>query len=326
MKFEFLISETENLFFFISNLANWHFSCRSDYNAVWLKTSGPLNDKERMTLKEFGDLMRKHGFVYKNNKSLYLGRAFFVPIESRKWGAVKSMLSEDEVALVKNAFELFKPRFRGMWHSKQLRQWKTILSKKLMDTKTKNIFSGIEDFLGAKRIPTIIVHLIASPSVKMAVSGGANLGRGHLTMELPVFKIHDWNIGNAIAIIAHEVAHTLVDGENIQKLLAKFASKRGPIIPSTVLGGRSRKELSRELIADLCAPYGYFCSGSLGFYKPTTDILFRRLGGAKNSYENFASDIIWAMYPVIADYVAKGKKMDITFLEKMRNVIKSLTY
>jgi hypothetical protein len=53
MKFKFKISKLANQFFFISNLSEWHFSCRQFYNQEWLKQTEPLTDNEKQILKEF---------------------------------------------------------------------------------------------------------------------------------------------------------------------------------------------------------------------------------------------------------------------------------
>ena len=63
MEFKIIISKSANKFFFISNLTEWHFSCRKMYNPIWLKhTGGNLSLQEKKYLKIFKNILIQYGF------------------------------------------------------------------------------------------------------------------------------------------------------------------------------------------------------------------------------------------------------------------------
>jgi hypothetical protein len=85
MKFEIIIPKIGNKFHLISNLAEWHFSCRRYDNRVWLKESGKLTKKEKNTLKDFTKILQKYHFGEK-----YLGIPFIRTKENLVWDRVKN--------------------------------------------------------------------------------------------------------------------------------------------------------------------------------------------------------------------------------------------
>lgn len=320
MKFHFVVSRVENLFFFVSNLSMWHFSCRPDYNDAWLELTGSLNKEEEEVLNNFKDLMKKRGFIYKRNRSLFLGRSFFIPPESGKWVAIRSNLSKKDFTIVKQALSIFEPRFNKIWKRSRLEEWVSILERESKKDKVKDLFKNIESFIGSNR-KKINVHLIASPSIKRAVSGGANIGEDDLTLEVPVFKTNDWNVGNGIAVLAHEYTHILIDGRGIVRLLSRFLKKYNIRIPAFVLRDRQPVNFFKEILTEACAPYGYFCSGVLGFYEPTTDILLGRIGFKTDNYNVLMAKIVWGLYPVMASYKLKGNRLDKKFLSEVNKIL-----
>jgi len=76
MKIKFVNSDIANNFFVISNLAEWHFSCRREYNRKWLDLTGELNSEEEQAIKVFKGLMKKYGFDRRDPKAGYLGDIF----------------------------------------------------------------------------------------------------------------------------------------------------------------------------------------------------------------------------------------------------------
>jgi len=66
MKFKIKYTKLGNQFFFISNLTNWHFSCEKEYNEIWFKKIGNLNEEEKKVLKQFAKILNKYGFKKKN--------------------------------------------------------------------------------------------------------------------------------------------------------------------------------------------------------------------------------------------------------------------
>lgn len=69
MKFDIKYSKIGNFFFFISNLSDWHFSCRKEYNEAWIKQTGELSNNEKNAIENFRKIMTKYGFITKEKNS-----------------------------------------------------------------------------------------------------------------------------------------------------------------------------------------------------------------------------------------------------------------
>src|SRR3989344_542952 len=66
MKFIFKISRLDNFYFFVSNLTEFHFSCRKHFNIDWISATGPLNQEEKKAINDVNAIFKKYGFVIKN--------------------------------------------------------------------------------------------------------------------------------------------------------------------------------------------------------------------------------------------------------------------
>lgn len=73
MRFSIIIKKQGIFYFFVQNLSEWHFSCRKDYNNLWLDELGPLSKKEKMALQKLKKIHQKYSFGPK-----YLGQYFFL--------------------------------------------------------------------------------------------------------------------------------------------------------------------------------------------------------------------------------------------------------
>ncbi|MFH1161878.1 MAG: hypothetical protein V1696_01195 [Candidatus Jorgensenbacteria bacterium] len=324
MKFRFVISKTENLFFFISNLSEWHFSCRLDYNEACQALTGPLSNGEKKSLRRFKAVMQQRGFSYRNGKSIYLGMPFFIPTEGRKWKAITEFLDGDDLQIVKEAFHIFTPRFEKTWEQLAIKNWQRKIDGELRKDNVRNMFAGIEHFLGGKSSKLMKVHLIASPSIKRSVSGGANLGKDDITLEVPVFKLNDWNVGSGVSVLAHEAAHTFVDGNPIQRILSRFLRDNKLALPRFISKDREPKNFLQEIITESCAPFGYFCSGVFRAYEPTTDVLLKRPNVKFDNYDDLMKVLVWELYPVVAFYHFNHRGVDKDFLKFVHSFLNIL--
>jgi hypothetical protein len=305
IKFKFIISEIENLFFFVSNLSEWHFSCRPTYNIEWINKTGPLIKKEVGALAQFKQIMRKHGFYFKNGKSQYLGQYFFVPNEESKWCELSNFVSQTEYEDIKEILNIFTPRFKKIWREEKLVIWQNALQRKVQTTKVKLLFKDIECFIPPReQLESINVHLLASPSKNRTAAGGANLGNQDVTLEVPILKLNEWNLEYALALLAHEISHIYIDHSSVLKLIEKYPKRS--------------KDFLKEIMADTCAPYGFFCQKYFKRYEPITDMLLPALTNNKNL---LTKNIIWMLYPITAQYATTQKSMDKNFIDKLFDII-----
>src|SRR4030042_1408752 len=143
MKFKLIISKQANLFFFISNFAEWHFSCRLNYNEKWIKQTSPLNDKEKNILQILKTIFQKYNF------NQYLGK-FFINTDkvAKNWSDLKKNLLPDEYNNIKTAFKIFLPKFNKIWKANQqtLKINKKILENELKKPRILNIIQDLSVF------------------------------------------------------------------------------------------------------------------------------------------------------------------------------------
>ncbi|MBU1557460.1 hypothetical protein KKC45_00670, partial [Patescibacteria group bacterium] len=102
MQFNIKYNRIGNKFFFISNLSEWHFSCRDYYNEIWLNEVGPLTREEKDSLFEIREILQKYDF----NK--YLGLFFMTSNENTVWSLLKKHIEEEEVHILKKVFKVFE--------------------------------------------------------------------------------------------------------------------------------------------------------------------------------------------------------------------------
>ena len=334
MKISFAYSKIENLFFFISNLTEWHFSCRKNYNQDWIEKSGPLTEKEKKSLLKFKKIMGKYGFVYKNNKFMYLGQFFFSnKKENEIWKSVKEFVNESEFKDIKNVFFNLNSRFEKLYDGKKLFLWKEAIEK----TKNKILFDDlikrIKLFLKCKkRIDNIKIHLLFSPAKDWLPAGGANVGNKDITLEIPIYKKTKINIEAALALIAHEIGHIFLNNSNLKIDIDNIIKKEKKINIKNIIPLRPLNEYIQELIINLCAPSGYFCQKYLTNFNPIHNLLKfnKKLEKEYNKYKkgkiansfSIKSYIILQSYPLIKEYYKKKKNIDKDLLLSIINFLK----
>lgn len=181
MKFRIYYTKLGNQFFFISNLAEWHFSCRERYNKEWLKQTGALSNKEKNALKIFKKILRKYDFKEKNGKKLYLGIHFITSSKKKTWIEIKKYVNKEEFKKIKLIFKIFDRRFSQIWPEakKKLSGIKRILNNTLNRKKEiKNILKELSVLYQQKidNKSLIKIYLFHHPiNNPLLFSGGANL-------------------------------------------------------------------------------------------------------------------------------------------------------
>ena len=103
IKFNLINSYTENLFFFVSNLSEFHFSCRKEYNEEWQKIFGKINKEEAKLLGKFRVVLKKHGF---NEEGAYLGVPIFTSSENQKLESLEKILTASDFAIFKETLKI----------------------------------------------------------------------------------------------------------------------------------------------------------------------------------------------------------------------------
>lgn len=337
MKFKFKISKLANQFFFISNLAKWHFSCRKDYNFEWMRQIGPLNKKEIKALNKFRKIIKDYGFTHnKENKSKYLGQIFFLYSEKEIWGKLEEFVKKDEFKKIKEIFEIFQPHFQKIWSGKYVKILSTQikhLKNYLNNPKNNKLFNELEKIFGNIKSPQeFIIVAIASPRKGdgITAAGGANIGHKHITLEIPALKNNTWEFEYSVGILAHEIGHIFLrKSKHITIILNAIKNLGLPKQLSPNIQPRySTLEFITELIIESLAPYGYLSQKYFKF-KPL-DIIFSKsnLKILGKNQQNFKEGkmtsglrlrklLVWQLYPLAVFYIESGKKIDRNFISEI---------
>lgn len=336
MKYRITYSRISSLFFFISNLAEWHFSCRPEYNKVWIEQTGALTEKESEAVREFGEIMQKYGFEYRKNKPLYLGQYFFLFSEKDIWEAVKKNVTEAEYKKIREIFRILDPRFKRIWNKKGIRAWGNLLKKNAESENGKNLMIAIERAVGSQvKIDDLEVHIIPSPIGSKKVAGGANLGYGHVTIEASIADTSDEYMEIALGIMAHEAAHVFLDANKKLSAIIKSAAIKSELkLLDVVSPIMSKKEILTEIVMGTIAPGGYIYQKHAKHFSPLMrnlgwiDVLLYDVKALKEkksiSYNGLSYYVIWQMYPLSQYYYEKKLSMDKFFVDEVVKIISDI--
>lgn len=325
MRCIFHVSETANQFFFLLNMSEWHFSCRSNYNAQWRSTV-TLSDKQENALKDLRQLFQKYPFQLHN--------CFFNEHEHDPWHCVQEIVDHSEYEDLVHAFELFTPTYQVLWqtYKPQLETWQTRLQRYADDTafqkRLKNIATALKSIENREYFT---VSLIMHPETGARPAGGANAGEATTTLEIPTNSdIERYHIEHALCVLTHEIAHLFFDHspmpEYIQHIVAAHSLTEEHL--RNITPQRTPTETLKELLLEQCAPYGYFCEQLNEQFSPAAHIA-PRLYKARDSMTAFASGeetapwhsiaryITWQMYPLVARYYHANTPFDNKLLERL---------
>jgi hypothetical protein len=199
VNFKFHVYKTANLFFFVSNLANWHFSTRPHYNKYWLEKTGPLSNEEKKAIKDLKKILLKYNFGEK-----YPGRTLMGYPPKKAWESTKKTMPQAEYQLLTRSLAIFKPRFEKIWkdEGKNLKNWQKILNQEKF-INTNRIISDLEIFFGTKAEKVENIILLIGGDVKGG-GGGANTIKGNIEQEI---GMKTSSINDFLPVLWHEYIH-----------------------------------------------------------------------------------------------------------------------
>lgn len=199
VNFTFHVYRTANLFFFVSNLADWHFSVRPHYNKYWLEKTGPLSKKEKGAIKDFKKVLLKYNFGEK-----YPGRTLMGYPSKIAWDATKETITKTEYRLLTSSLHIFEPRFEKIWKDerKNLKKWQRILNQEKF-VNSNRIINELENFFGTKPEKVDDIILLIGGNVKGG-GGGANTIKGNIEKEI---GLNTTSVNEIMPVIWHEYIH-----------------------------------------------------------------------------------------------------------------------
>lgn len=212
MKPCFKYSKFSNYFFFLSNLSEWHFSCRKNYNIIWEKLTPSLVEKtKKLTL--FGNILKKY--------EKWDGNANF-PVSARATDlkSITEGMSVKEKKIIEQTFLLFKTEFEKIW-KKALPRLKIFLKSFKTKKYQKLIKRGgkmLEVYFGRPTGKKLDIYLLMAPAGERG-GGGANIGPNKISVEIG--NISDAGIRWISGIILHEASHASYQNK-FNDLVRKF--------------------------------------------------------------------------------------------------------
>lgn len=216
MEFKIIVKKWANFYFFISNLSEWHFSCRHSYNEFWEKELGKLSKNEKESLKIFARFHKKYPLGVD-----FFGQIFF--IKNNPFIALKKELPIKHFQLLKKVFRVFNPRFEKIYKKDLplLKTWKVKLEKianrLLIINSLNNKLTTLYNTEPLQKKIIKVYLLISSPNLS---GGGANMDNESITLELSGYPLKV--INQIIGVIWHELIHLHFENNYFIPLINKI--------------------------------------------------------------------------------------------------------
>lgn len=215
MEFKIIINKWANFYFFISNLSEWHFSCRKDYNILWQKELETFTPEEESSLKKFKEIRSK----YKSSRT-HFEEAFFTLEEPLKH--LKNHLSQEEYKMIEEIFSLLEKKFNFLYEKEipSLEQWQKNLDEKINDPALLQSIINVLSILFNASVPETEIKIYLLFSNVDHTGGGANIDAQSISLEISRYPLE--NIGQALGIIWHEVTHLLFQNQYFYSLVLQY--------------------------------------------------------------------------------------------------------
>lgn len=310
IEFKYEVNQTTNLFHFISNLTDWHFSVRKRYAEKWLQQTGELTSEENKCLSEITELFKKYTFG-KN----YWGKVFLTKLDNEVWKEAENAFGEDAIKF-KNLSDIFQKRFDLIWKKEEskLKEWQNLLKETEKDFVNQDLIEDLSVLFGVT--PEIeediqVNLLLGGPG------GGANTDRYCIEME--VSDLPEEKIERVWAVIWHELIHKFWETGEYRQMLHDFSKE----VDSELVKGVPNHIVIKEMVVAGLLPWGYFRKK---YFKTDTDEYIKRalqdLGSREEksmSYFMFLAAL--KMEPVIKEHLENKKPIGMSFLGKIKSLV-----
>lgn len=328
MKVKIIVSKKANLFFFVANLSNWHFSCVPEYNEIWLKKIEQLSSEDKIYLKKFRLCLKKYDFKKRGARSLYIGVPFFVFGSNDKLAQerLKQQITIAEMKTIKAVLDRFSGRFNLIWKEARPRLLKieSYLNRELKNTKLIKVFNALEKLFKTDfSTKTHNLIILAAPK-ESPLAGGSYFEPGLIALEISSpEKRKDF-----LAVFLHELTHEYLEIK-FYKIIKRFAKenqhKLREIKNLVKIFKRSPKELLEELVVLAFLPDGYLGEKYLGsgerILKSEKEAIAAVKTGDWNALEKF---VIARMRKLNKTHVENNKPLDAEYLKAVAETIKRI--
>jgi len=314
MNLYFHITKTGNLFHFISNLTNWHFSVRPSYKKYWLEKTGGLTSDDKKWLKKAEKLFQKYAFSNNNWGMVFLRRP-----ENDVWKVAKNTFGKKDTEKFKEIYDYFLPRFDKIWSDerKLISLWKKELQETLSTFAPKelandlnNLFNVVPDF----SYDIKVILLMSSPT---QIGGGANVGRGAITLEgsnmSPEKNVH------SKLIFWHELIHVYWEKNNEYMNMLNLYMNKANI--NSFSKDIPAKIVLKEAVMESLIPFGYLSQKHLAFngkaYVSEKIKVLKSKGKTTKSMSYWRYYSLTRMFDTAKKYVTNQKAIDEKYFDKV---------
>lgn len=315
-----IVSYWSNLFFFVSNLSEWHWSARKRYNDYWILKTGDLTLDEKDSLRQAGDIFSRYGFGDK-----YWGLVLLKETDDLIWSKARRFFNPKDFANLRKICEILRPRFERIWREeyKNLIAWREKFSEVKDRLCPLGLISDLDILFykdsNERTCNSVnVVLLISSPN--KSSSGGANIGPGYITLEVSQTPL-DYT-RPVILVMWHEIIHSVWMVGDYWKMLNKFVSLKSKTFNTK--NTLSLGELINEAVAESLFPYGYLAKKHFNF--PSEEYFAKQLVGNSKKRGNFLQE--WRLYsaqklmPLVENYINQKRRLDKAFIEKVYGLLK----
>lgn len=317
LDFNFFYQKTSNLFHFVENLSEWHFSCRKQDNKGWLAQTGPLSEEEQKALQNMRTLLPRYGF---DDQGKFLGIPFLTSSEETVWEEVKKWVEPEEYVSLQEIFQVFIPRFEIIWQKEEpkLKAWKNKLEELTKKTSYDILVQDLETLFNVRVADrSVKVCLLANTLEK---GGGGNANTGDQTVTLDCSSMNLALAQRLYSTLWHETIHLVFEKQQLNPLLRDFLITRGNFLMQTSLGQivKSPTILLKEALVEVAESYVSKYHLGLDVEKEQVGKLGPNLEGVKTNPKNFRLWYIYAaqkLLPEVAKYIKQKRSFDKQFLE-----------
>jgi len=308
MKLYFHITKTSNVFHFISNLTDWHYSVRTSYKKFWLEKTGELSGEDKEQLAKAKILFQKYSF-----SRGYWGEIFLRRPEDDVWKVAEEKFGETDTERFRKLHDYFLPRFEKLWKDEEvlLNDWKKKLHETseeyLSDEMTKDLntlFNTTPNF--DNDIKAIL--LMCSPTTRGG--GGANVGRGAITMELSRTPIDEYQ--TVWLNFWHEMIHVYWEKTNYYMNMLNAYLDSLDEKPS--LGDIPYKALMMEAVLEAFMPRGVLAEKYFGVPVEKMEVK----GKIMSDWRAYSR---YALKSLASKYLEERRMLDEDFLKEASRVL-----
>ena len=200
MKFSVIVNKWAVFYFFVQNLAEWHFSNRKDYNVLWRQEVGTFSAEEEVAIHKLKEIHQKYSFG-----KAYLGLDFF--LEKDPWATLKQRMSVEDSEMLQEVFSSLENKFNVFWEKESplLTEWQKKLNNELNNPSSADRVLEILKVLFNTSPTESGIAILLLPSSPKHTGGGANIGNKNITLEISRYPLEEEC--HEICLIWNEVIH-----------------------------------------------------------------------------------------------------------------------